>query len=60
MGQLSPNHTLKNIGFAIGMIVLLAISFKLTGELNLDTNTPVVSQTDSMIQSFNTPTTNHD
>lgn len=55
MGQLSPNHTLKNIGFAIGMIVLLAIGFKLTGELNLDNNQPVVSQTDNLISTLTNP-----
>lgn len=47
------NHPLTNLLLAIGMILFLAISFKLGGDLSSDTTT--VSQTDSVISTLNQP-----
>lgn len=59
MGRLSPQHTVKNIGFAIGMMLFLSLSFKLTGELNEENTQSVLSQTDNVISTLNTPNTDN-
>lgn len=48
------NHPLKSFALAIGMMLFLALSFKLGGDLTNDTTT--ISQTDSVISTLNQPT----
>lgn len=47
------NHPLKNFLMAIGMILFLALSFKLGGDLTSDE--AVLSQTDTVISTLNQP-----
>lgn len=51
------NHPLKNTVLAIAMMLFLALSFKLAGDLSTDNDTPALSQTDSVISTLNQPTT---
>ena len=48
------NHPLKNFIMAIGMMLFLTLSFKISGDLTSDA--PTVSQTDSVISTLNQPT----
>lgn len=50
---IAPSSTLKNMLLALGMVLFLALSFKLTNDLTGDTSN--VSQTDSVLSSLNTP-----
>ncbi|MFW2177221.1 MULTISPECIES: hypothetical protein [unclassified Moraxella] len=47
------NHPLKNVILAVVMMLFLAISFKIGGDLSTDN--PSVSQTDSVISTLNQP-----
>ena len=50
------NHSIKNAVMAIAMMLFLALSFKLSGDLTSDSNTSVnISQTDTVISTFNQP-----
>lgn len=47
------NHPFKNVVMAIGMMLFLALSFKVGGDLSSDTTT--VSQTDTVVSTLNQP-----
>mgnify|MGYP000141389857 CR=1 FL=1 len=47
------NHPIKNTMMALGMMLFLALSFKVSGDLTHDT--PTISQTDSVISTLNQP-----
>lgn len=50
------NRSIKNAVMAIAMMLFLALSFKLSGDLTADSNTSVsISQTDTVISTFNQP-----
>lgn len=49
------NHPIKNFVLAIGMMLFLALSFKLGGDLTSENDTAVLSQTDSVISTLNQP-----
>ena len=48
-------HPLKNIILAIAMMLFLAFSFKLAGDLSVDNQTAVLSQTDTVLSTLNQP-----
>ncbi|MGL5252219.1 MAG: hypothetical protein ACRC7U_03660 [Moraxella sp.] len=57
--SIRPSQALKNALMAIVMMLFLAISFKLAGEVSSDT-LPVISQTDTVVSTLNQPANSHD
>lgn len=51
----SDSHTLKNIVLALAMLLFLALSFKLAGNLSVEKQQPTLSQTDSVFSTLNQP-----
>lgn len=52
---LPPASTTKNILLAIGMVLFLALSFKLAGDLTGETTKASISQTDAVVSTLRTP-----
>lgn len=51
----TQTHPLKNSLLALAMMVFLALSFKLAGDVNTDTQSPSLSATDSVISTLQNP-----
>lgn len=52
---LPPASTTKNILLAMSMVLFLALSFKLAGDLTGETTKVSISQTDAIMSTLQTP-----
>ena len=53
--QSMSNSSIKNAVMAIAMMLFLALSFKLAGDLTADNSVNSISQTDSVVSTLNQP-----